>query len=811
MGTVFQAYDRVTRQIVAVKVLHGKGETDAARFVREAELLSELRHPAIVRFIDHGTTPHGEPYYSMEWLEGETLDERLRRGPLAPSLVARLGGRVLEALGVAHGRGVIHRDIKPSNIYLVGFRINEAKLIDFGVARRTDDAFRLTKRGNTVGTPMYNAPEQARGLGDLDGRVDIFALGCVLYEALAGEPAFAGDTPGQVMSMIATGQGPDVHRRLAAVDSELRTVIDAMLAHRRDERPADAKGLGARLVGISERLAPLEAPQPLHIKPSAMPRPLSKDVLSHNEQRVMAVLVLAKFPNAKPQGGGHAKGSPEALSDELLGQLGAALEALGGRIDRLLDRSVIVTAPALNCISEQAEQMGRMGLVIVAKDPTLSVAMATGRGVLLARLPAGEVIEQAAVLLEHARPGVVTMDDTSARLLSARFSMLHERAQHVLLKEREGAAQPRRILGDVTPFSGRERELATLFSVLGTAAEDDAPRAAVITSAAGGGKSRLLHELFRRLSGRAEDLGVVRARAIPLSSTLPYCALSGMFEIARIPAAVRATDAVANVFMAWLEKQCARQQVVLVLEDAHLADTSSLQLLDSFLGHFSTLPLVVIVTGRPELLDRFPDLFETHSPTRIRVPLFARRHAETALRGVLPASRPDIDEWIFARCRGNPFYVEELARHAVLPGRLPLPDTVAGLIQAEVDNAGSEGKRVLRAASVYGTSFDAPGVAALLGREAEPLMDDLLQGLLEQGFLAYDNGNETTPWRFVELVVREAVYEMLPAGDRALARRLARGYLERVGRDVPPLLQPGDSRVNVTPSHSPALAFLTRT
>src|SRR5687768_12944846 len=178
MGTVYQAIDKRTGALVAVKILSVKNVADVGRFDQEARLLHDLQHPGIVRYVDHGLTSHGDPYIAMEWLEGETLDQRLARGKLAAAGVANLAARVLEALAAAHEHGIVHRDIKPSNVFLADWRLFTPRIIDFGVAREVDNPRRYTRRGATVGTPSYSSPEQARAEPDIDGRADIFSLGC---------------------------------------------------------------------------------------------------------------------------------------------------------------------------------------------------------------------------------------------------------------------------------------------------------------------------------------------------------------------------------------------------------------------------------------------------------------------------------------------------------------------------------------------------------------------------------------------------------------------------------------------------------
>ncbi|HEX8108814.1 MAG TPA: serine/threonine-protein kinase [Kofleriaceae bacterium] len=185
MGEVFRARDRVSGEPVAIKVIASGHDPRGARFAREVRLLSELSHPAIVRYVAHGVTAPGVPFLVMEWLDGEDLRRRLEREPLTIGESVALAARVAEALGVAHARGIVHRDLKPSNLFLPDRRIDQVKVLDFGIARR-DGLTHLTRTGTLIGTPGYMAPEQARSHEVVDARADVFALGCVLFECLTG-------------------------------------------------------------------------------------------------------------------------------------------------------------------------------------------------------------------------------------------------------------------------------------------------------------------------------------------------------------------------------------------------------------------------------------------------------------------------------------------------------------------------------------------------------------------------------------------------------------------------------------------------
>src|SRR5262249_51027217 len=158
MGTVFRARDRRDRRDVALKVLRIDAPGNVARFEREAAILAELRHPNIVEYISHGATPDGLRYLVMEWVEGETLADRLAHAGLTGPAIIAMAIQVCRALSVLHARDIVHRDLKPSNVMLVGGDAAQVKLVDLGIARHSAEAS-LTRTGFVVGTAGYLAPE----------------------------------------------------------------------------------------------------------------------------------------------------------------------------------------------------------------------------------------------------------------------------------------------------------------------------------------------------------------------------------------------------------------------------------------------------------------------------------------------------------------------------------------------------------------------------------------------------------------------------------------------------------------------------
>jgi TPR repeat protein len=250
MGRVLEAIDRESGARVAVKLLARRA--DRERFAAEAAVLERLTHPAIVRYVRHGVTRGGEPYLAMAWLVGESLAQRLARGPLGVADACMVGERIAAALEHAHAAGVVHRDVKPSNVILVGGAVDEARLIDFGVAKTDRD---LTSTGQLIGTPGYMAPEQVRGERGVDGRVDLFALGCVLYEAVAGRAPFPGSEVMEVLARLLLDRPRPLGELVPEIPPRLDRLVEALLAKDAAHRLGDARVVREELAAIRAALA----------------------------------------------------------------------------------------------------------------------------------------------------------------------------------------------------------------------------------------------------------------------------------------------------------------------------------------------------------------------------------------------------------------------------------------------------------------------------------------------------------------------------------------------------------------------------
>ncbi|HEY4182943.1 MAG TPA: protein kinase [Kofleriaceae bacterium] len=246
MGVVYSATHAVIGKRCAIKVLRMEVSTNPThlqRFIQEARAVNAIGHPNIIDIFDFGELPDGRAYHLMDLMVGESLRERLNRGPLSPDEAAEVLGSVASALAAAHDKGFIHRDLKPDNIFLLTIPDGppQVKLLDFGLAKLMPDAGTspfVTKTGIMLGTPEYMSPEQARGEA-ADYRTDIYALGILTYECLVGERPFptTGDTY-LALQYHAEEPAPSLGDALPDLPDELVQLVDAMLTKERAARPS---------------------------------------------------------------------------------------------------------------------------------------------------------------------------------------------------------------------------------------------------------------------------------------------------------------------------------------------------------------------------------------------------------------------------------------------------------------------------------------------------------------------------------------------------------------------------------------------
>jgi tRNA A-37 threonylcarbamoyl transferase component Bud32 len=222
MGVVYRARQTRLGRVVALKLVLHPGATRRARFLAEARAVARLQHPGIVQIYELGEEA-GQPYLCLEFVEGGGLAQRLASGPLPAGEAARLVEALARAVDHAHQRGIVHRDLKPANVLLT--LDGAPKIADFGLAKHLESEVSPTRSGDILGTPCYMAPEQAAGRGkEVGPAADIYALGAILYELLAGWPPFQGETPMETMLQVLSQEPPPLARDSRPVPRDLETI-----------------------------------------------------------------------------------------------------------------------------------------------------------------------------------------------------------------------------------------------------------------------------------------------------------------------------------------------------------------------------------------------------------------------------------------------------------------------------------------------------------------------------------------------------------------------------------------------------------
>jgi serine/threonine protein kinase len=831
MGSVYRARDTQSGQLVALKLLHPVEHAEALqRFSREAELLSELRHPGIVSHVAHGLLGPGQPFLAMEWLEGEDLARRLARKPLSLPETLSLMRRVAEALSTAHLHGIIHRDLKPSNLFLRGGRPEDAVMLDFGLARRTLPSQALTGSHVVLGTPGYMAPEQASGQGEVLPSADIFSLGCVLYECLTAQPPFSAPHFAAVLAKILFAPPTPLRTLRAELPESLQALVDRMLAKDPHQRVPDASHL-LSLLPFPDSMPELEGLSATHV--------VRRDSPMQATQQLVSILLAA--PPAR------AELTPEVLEPRraMRDSLRTWLSPHRAQVELMADGSLVATLLAgRGTATDQAALAARCALSVKERWPELAVALVTGRGVLSEHLPVGEAMDRAGQLLHHpsqqAGSPHVVLDEVTAGLLGAGFQLDRASTDTFLLHgELLTADASRPLLGRPTACVGREQELALLELAFTTCVEDCSSQALLVVSAAGMGKSRLRHEFLRRVARRGLPVRVLQGRAEPmnvccavgmlgqalqrlcevnegeapeerrrrlwqrLSAHLPereapeVVALLGELCCADFPDAelprlreARNDPALKSLYIGqalvtWLRAESQQGPVLLVLEDLHWGDALTVQWVDRVLRELPNSPVLVLALARPEVKELFPSLWAQRLQ-EVSLRGLTRKAGAQLIREVLgPNVAEPLLEQLLEHSAGNALYLEELIRLAA-EGRVEAPPgTVLAMLQARILRLEPEARLALLSGSFLGRTFWTGAVRALRGPDQTPgALELALEKLVELEFLEYPSDNELPgqqAYRFRHALMRDAAYGLVPEGNRATGHRIAGEWLESVG------------------------------
>ncbi|MBK7581523.1 MAG: protein kinase [Myxococcales bacterium] len=826
-GVVYQAWDKVTGEDVALKVLHGGDELEPMRFLREAQVLAGISHPDVVRYVAHGVADDGQLYLAMEWLEGETLADRLKRAPLTLVQTLTVARHISDALGAIHSRGLVHRDVKPGNIMLVDGEITRVKLLDFGLARSVRQTHAITGTGAMLGTPSFMAPEQARSAGGIDSRADLFALGAIMFSCIAGRPPFIGDDAIGVVLKLLLEDAPRLVELVPDVPPEVDGLVQHLLAKAAENRPEQAS-LVTREIDLL--LATLVEGGPLS------ERLAFSEGLTTTERRLMC-LVMARL---------SAFGDPEVtLAQSVIAAhasvVHAVLDRFNVRVEILGEDLAIAVLLGTPEASDLAQRGARCALALRAALPESHIVVVSGGEVLGKGKPTGDLVDRGITLLARAETLTlpsVWLDDATAGLLGPELDVRSRAEGQELVGEHAVSPGVRKLLGRAVPCFGRERELATLLAFFDECVSESVARAVLVTAPAGVGKSRIRYELLKLFETRDEPPRVWIARGELMSAGSAFGMLGQLIrraagmrdgdpvevqrealetrvkervasaEVARVTAflgevaglkadpdgalamardsAQLMHDQTLRAWIDFLRAECEAAPLTLVLEDLQWGDLPTIKYLDAALDALAERPLLLLALGRPEVHDIFPRLFAERGLSELKLLELTRRASERVVRSALgdDVSAATVKQ-IVDRAAGNAFYLEELARSVSERGSEHMPETVLATVQARLEALEPEARQVMRAASVFGQAFWEGGVLALLGgdNQAERL-GEWLKVLSERELFSPRSESRFPGERelvFRHALVREGAYATLTERDHAIGHRLAAQWLEQAG------------------------------
>jgi len=535
-----------------------------------------------------------------------------------------------------------------------------------------------------------------------------------------------------------------------------------------------------------------------------------------------------------------ARNLSDAEFDEArLDQLASDIAAFGAHIRRLANGALVVsmTGEAQSTPLDLAVRSARCALKVKLARPDSSLGISLGHAVKELELRTDQLVNSAVRLVSKQHLGSIHISEEIKRLLEARFEIVVEPDGRARLLFEKGLREaPRTVLGQEIPCLGRDREIRELDSLFEACVEEPLAQAVLLSGSAGCGKSRVVYEFLERkrdsghgfalLIGRGDpmrvnvSLGLLAqalrgaagisgtepddvqrkrllahtTRFLPPKSAPTTAAFLGEIANIRFPdkglpqlqAARRDARLMADQTMAawvdWLEAEADHHPVFLLLEDLHWGDFASVNYVDSALRVLRDKPLMVLALARPEVDERFFGLWRERHVQRISLPPLGKRAEQEFVRRILGDVAPEKMDWLLDHAQGNPFYLEELVRAAAAGGELSqIPNTVLGTVQVRFDAVGEGSKLVLRAASVFGQSFSAAGVKALVGEMNDDDIDRWLQILCDKEILFSRPAGAARQHVFRHGLLHQAAYAMLSPDEEVNGHFLAGHFLEEQG------------------------------
>lgn len=820
MGVVYKAYDEKLQRLVAIKFLsawRANNPKDKERFLHEAKAAARLNHPNVCEVYEIDENDEGHLFIVTAFCAGKNFADLIQENRKTISDILDILIQLCDALNAAHQKGIYHRDLKPANIIVSDSGL--VRLVDFGIAKISGND--ISHTGQVVGTFAYMSPEQFSG-ASIDHRTDIWALGIVLFEALSGHRPYSNDSPAEIMYQLFNAETPQIKNDDIPLLNNINQVIKRCLSINKQQRFHSTELLANELKALKRRLSEKQQQDfiPSHQSDSSQTK-ITKTLSEYRKVVAMGLQLNTDLEQDKSPSKDQAVDDLKRLVKKYGGKISNQSQTT---CHTYFGYPSLGEGAADNALACALELLNIQVTLATKTDPAFYIRKAVIHNVPVVisddkvtgtRNISGDIPGNLEELMQIQSPFTLLMSESACTRLRKKIP------EHTIWQEQR--FQEENLYGldrkfseynfviehqhYKTPLLGRIHELGLLQSTWQDVLESES-HVVLISGEAGMGKSRLVYELTRSHDLVSSDHQLVECacdpsqqdtsffpivqalkRLIAQDKTINDSALKTFLSLHNLESNDNmdimnwmlglATEANSNInmvespeslkrrglnFLETLLQQFTQQKpLILILEDLHWADATTMEWIDQLLSKQLPPSLFVLLTGRPELFNRWRSY---STLTQLSLSKLARKDARDLLHSVynqkdIPV---DLEQAIINKTGCNPLFVEEYAKmllsqksDIVLDNDLgSVPDRLEDILHTRLDHLGGA-KTIAQFASVIGRHFSESLLQTLLGDKSDTLSKHL-HNLVDADILF---SNAQQGYTFKHALIRDALYDSL--------------------------------------------------